>query len=31
VLVELPGKVVDCEGADVVGFRPVAGIYNKGI
>jgi len=29
VLVEKPGKDVDCEGADVVGFTPVAGIYNK--
>ena len=28
VLVEKPGKDVDCEGADVVGFTPVAGIYN---
>jgi len=31
VLVELLGKVVDCEGADVVGFKPVAGIYINGI
>ena len=29
VLVEKPGKDVDCEDADVVGFTSVAGIYNK--
>ena len=29
MLVEKPGEGVDCEGAAVVGFTPVAGIYNK--